>query len=1179
MGKTSQTRVAKEVADTQLNIFKTIEQGRAAHVKSQIEASEKETKAAIATTKGVATAAAEEVKVRQGFLKTIEAGRQQFVTSQIKAAETEAKGVVGAAKKIAPAIQAGTTKFDSAAFWARQGRAATDAAKVTETETKRVVSAVENSASAASRATSKVTSTLIRDTKSGTALTKAELAKVLPELEKTIGAAAVARLVGSTSKVVEAEATKVGGFTSKILNDLRRLFLQNNFLFRQLGQRAAGDLGFTAVGVGKLALNFQQLAAASGGAAAELGGVAGSAAGALGALGPLGIAVGVITAGLVALTAASIAAAAGLFFVAKSVSDTEQHFDDLSRQTGLSTDNLQTLDIVARQSGSTLDKLVGSIGQLQRKLIDASEGGTSRFSIGLRKLGVDLEDPNRALNQLIDLLIKIPAGTTRTGAAMQIFGRGGREVAGVIDQIEQSVGNADGALDRLKKQFIDSGIHINKDGTQTAGRFHDELIKIEAQFESIKRIVGEEALPTVLKAATDFSNWIARNRTEIAFWAKEIEHITELLASLSVQLIDLVNRQFVIPITIAVELAGSGTAKGVLKQLLFGPLGASIPLPFDVEQPTPEQSFARRTFTQDRQAQEAAASAAKRVRDAFAPHSRGGGKGEDPAQTARRLAEIALRETLRGFDAEHQALERQLNLNLIARDRYTQDAVNLELKRRQATIAGLQKELEEAEKIRKPGQRAIKTAEIRSRIKEEEQRTATEIQKITDESAAEQLRVGQSLAQSQLRIIENQTERLKSRIRNYADFRIITEEQAAKFEEQHTLRVFNARERILRRELREAGVNVEKRTEAQNKLNELEEERKSFVEENGRRIEAAIRSDAEHVIQFAAQIRDAFQRAQDVRLEAGEMNLEPLRNSLLTRHQLWDAELQFEITREERRHDRAVQGFKDEADLARIRIKNEQELARVLAGIRAQEAAEAESHQARLRQLATQAAEQRRQELLRVADDLSSIAGDIFDAIGKSSDEFWKSLKQSASNFARQLRDELFRGFLEKLITGQAQGAEGLIGMIVNPLLRATGPNAAVADNTKATQANTAAVNALTGAMGGTPSIEGGLSGVLQLIPGLFGGTRQHGGPADVGKVYRIHDNEFFRPNVSGRIYNLDQMSQVLSKAGGETRTIVALGDDAVGEAMESHRLTPQGRRAAIVRGRWNRKTGGLQFA
>lgn len=400
-------------------------------------------------------------------------------------------------------------------------------------------------------AATRATATVVRDAKTGATITQAELAKI----------------IGGGSKAVEAEAKKVGQATGSVLNDLRRLFLQNNFLFRQLGQRAAGDLGFAAVGVGKLALNFQQLAASSGGAGAELGGAVSAATSALGVFGPLGVAIGVTVAAFAAVEVAAAAASVGLFLIAKSVSDTEEHFADLSRQTGLNTDNLQVLDITTKQAGSTLDKFIGSVGQLQRKLVDASEGGTSRFSVGLKKLGIDLEDPNRALSQLIDLLIKLPAGNTRAGASMQIFGRGGREVAGVIDQIEQNVGNADGALDRLKKQFIDAGIHINKDGVETASKFHDQLIKLEAQFESAKRVIGEEALPTILKVATDFSNWIARNRVQLGDWARDLEHVAERVIQLGVELGKLARLAPIvipiIPVVQAITGPGAEIVKGV----------------------------------------------------------------------------------------------------------------------------------------------------------------------------------------------------------------------------------------------------------------------------------------------------------------------------------------------------------------------------------------------------------------------------------------------------------------------------------------------------------------------------------------------------------------------------------------------------------------------------------------
>lgn len=1264
-GKGGQSQATKEAANVQLGILKSVEQGRQAFVKSQIEAVEKGAAASIASTKAVTEVERQAANVRMGFLRTFETGRQEFVGSQIKAAEAEAKGIIGALQKEATArkqvasVRLTTTAVDMAAFWEKQRQGAQSAARTVETETKRAASTVTATWLDAGAREENIRR---RTAAKGTAI--------------VTGAAATQR---TTIKGVAAEVEKS---TNNISTALTSLFIRNNFLFRQLGQRVAGDLGFAAVGVTKLGINLGDLITRQHGAissqqslnaaflkfeaiiasvargrnkaAGDIFGILGidalkglrapeeafakflagfrritnesdraalaatlfgkdaikllpaleaTAIGATGAAGGLGtLASGYITtatsaatviapvAAVVALFAAvelaAIAAGFGLFSLAKSVAASEEKFEDFHQQTGLSIENLYALDIAAKQSSSTLPRLVNSVGQLERKLIDASEGGTSRLSAGLRKLGIDADDPNKALAQLFDLLAKLPAGTVRTGAAIQIFGRNGRELAAVVGQVVQRVGSADGVLERFKKSLEDSGATVRKDGVRTAAEFHDQMVLLSAQFENFKRIAGEEALPSVLRVATQFSNWIATNRVELGNWAKDLERTAEKVVEFGVNLLKLAKiGPIVIPIVGVVEFirhAGGEITQagrdligrlpaGLREQAIIaaGSAAASVGGGAGGRGPqAPEPVRGQALFTPSSTADEVA----KKIRDAFAQRGRGG-RGQDPAEVARRLTDIYLQETLKGLQAERDALDRSLQLNLISRDRYTAEAVNLEVRRRRETIAGLQTELAEAERIRKPGQRAIRVAEINARIKEEERRAAKEVTEITDESAAEQLRIGQSLSEASVRIIETQTERMKARFRELADFRIITEQQAAEFEEQHILRVFNARRRLLEQELRDAGANAEKRTEAQNKLNQLEADRANFVEESSRRISAAIRNDAEHLVRFTAQVRDAFARAADVRLQAREMDLEPLRNSILTRHQLWDAELRFEVERELDRHNAVIKGFEDEAALARIRILNAKELADTLRGIRAQEIAEEEVHQARLRQLATQAAEQRRQELLQVANDLSAIANDIFAAIGKSSTEFWKSLTQTASNFARQIGQELFKGLLQRAITGQAEGAEGLVGAIINPLLGAgQGPQAALINNTDATRENTEAINTLTRTMGGVSPAPSSLAGVfsslggLDRIFGIFGG----GGGTARGSL---------GADLSSQILNLGQAQGILGSKSEDIRLNVAVGQDAVDEMIEAQATSPKGRRQALLRAKYNRKLSKLLFA
>lgn len=238
-----------------------------------------------------------------------------------------------------------------------------------------------------------------------------------------------------------------------------------------------------------------------------------------------------------------------------------------------------------------------------------------------------------------------------------------------------------------------------------------------------------------------------------------------------------------------------------------------------------------------------------------------------------------------------------------------------------------------------------------------------------------------------------------------------------------------------------------------------------------------------------------------------------------------------------------------------------------------------------------QAEELRLENLREIAGDVGRIFSDMFQLIGESSDRFWEGLRRQALRFIGDLQEQIFTGLFESLLTGEARRGTGLAGTIADKILGAvgvkfSGPDIAIANNTKATEDNTKAVNALTLTMGGTPPLpvpsSGFVNEVLHAIPGLpglFGGGRASGGPVEAGRVYQIHDNEFFRPNLSGQILNLNQAQGLLGSQRDEVRVNVAVGQDAVDELVESHMRTPRGKRAMLLRAKANRKVGKLLFA
>ena len=119
----------------------------------------------------------------------------------------------------------------------------------------------------------------------------------------------------------------------------------------------------------------------------------------------------------------------------------------------------------------------------------------------------------------------------------------------------------------------------------------------------------------------------------------------------------------------------------------------------------------------------------------------------------------------------------------------------------------------------------------------------------------------------------------------------------------------------------------------------------------------------------------------------------------------------------------------------------------------------------------------------------------------------------------------------------------------------------------------------ITGSLFGNRNQEtGGLSGGLlsSIFGKLFGGGRASGGPVSAGRLYMVGENgpELLAMGGSGHVYNQRQMS-----AGGEQRTIVAIGDRAVGEAVDAYRNTGKGKRTRIIQGKYMRKLQSVSYA
>jgi hypothetical protein len=98
----------------------------------------------------------------------------------------------------------------------------------------------------------------------------------------------------------------------------------------------------------------------------------------------------------------------------------------VSARTGLLTDEVQRLSFIAKQSGNSIDELVGAIGQMQNRL---AEGEGSAVS-AVTRLGLSFEQlrqagPYEQLELIAEAIAKIPNPAQRSQIAVDLFGRSG----------------------------------------------------------------------------------------------------------------------------------------------------------------------------------------------------------------------------------------------------------------------------------------------------------------------------------------------------------------------------------------------------------------------------------------------------------------------------------------------------------------------------------------------------------------------------------------------------------------------------------------------------------------------------------------------------------------------------------------------------------------------------------
>lgn len=189
----------------------------------------------------------------------------------------------------------------------------------------------------------------------------------------------------------------------------------------------------------------------------------------------------------ISMGTAAIGAATGLILFAKHATEAAAVLHDLSQQTGFQVETLSGLKNAADTSGSSIQSISTALGIFQKNMVAAQTAGSKMSGI-FRSLNIDTKDNEKAVRDAFRALHEMESGANQTALAMQLFGRSGKDVLGVLKEM-------DGDLDKAIEKGKELGIIIGKDVAKAADEFNDQMTIMGKQLQAIGLTVSKFLMP------------------------------------------------------------------------------------------------------------------------------------------------------------------------------------------------------------------------------------------------------------------------------------------------------------------------------------------------------------------------------------------------------------------------------------------------------------------------------------------------------------------------------------------------------------------------------------------------------------------------------------------------------------------------------------------------------------
>lgn len=198
----------------------------------------------------------------------------------------------------------------------------------------------------------------------------------------------------------------------------------------------------------------------------------------------------------------------------------------LSKQTGLTTEDLQKMQYASELVDVSVDDIAGSMSKMRRAMAtDGKQDVFAQLGVSVRDGTGALRDSSTVFYEVLDRLGKVGNETERDALAMEIFGRSADQLAGIIDD-----GGA--SLKALGEEAENLGLILDQATLDAMNRVNDQIDRLKAQAQGQFAKAGAAALEALTPAIEGIVNALSKVLEFIGNLNPEVIKVVTIIAAI-----------------------------------------------------------------------------------------------------------------------------------------------------------------------------------------------------------------------------------------------------------------------------------------------------------------------------------------------------------------------------------------------------------------------------------------------------------------------------------------------------------------------------------------------------------------------------------------------------------------------------------------------------------------------